>query len=652
MRYAQTGVNLEIGLERGSIEKVETDPRLMELYLGGQGAAAKILWDGVPPEVEPFSPDNLLVFSAGLLDGTPVPGANRTTVSTFTPQTNLQSHSGMGGFLGAEMKHAGYDAIVVRGKAPELVYLFINNDEIQIRDATHLRGKGVNETQAVIKEELRDDKIQVASIGLAGENRVYMANVGHSSASASRMVGSVMGDKRLKAVAVRGTKDINIARPAELFELCLRLFKEIADNPNLGDWMAYDENDSFHHDNFAWGNARVRRKGYWTPEVEERFAKLKETYMDRQLGCYNCPKYCKHSISYPGRPRMFYKCYAKDTYHMAAFQDLEFSYDILSVAQEYGLDSYSTPQVIAFAIELFEAGILTENDLPRFPSDVKDRFFYLLEIIARREGIGDVLANGVYWAAHQIGKGAEEFDHNTTKKVEQLPIKLGKLNPPYFLMIATSEKMAITQTEGSFPQDPLTTREEREEFVKRWEAVPNDKFKKYFLEWERRHEIPNEAACAITEWNELMHYLDDSLGLCGFLSAFRGQFGGRAGDKVTGAGPAYHIHNMPQIISLATGMEIDEEGLWQTGLRIRNLVRANNVRRGMRRKDEAPPADHWAVRDHEYEQKLLDDYYEYKGWNKDGVPTRETLDKLGLDYVSDDFEQRGILPKGERVTAK
>jgi aldehyde:ferredoxin oxidoreductase len=652
VRYAQTGVNLEIGLSRGSIEKVETDPRLMELYLGGQGTAAKILWDGVPPEVEPFSPDNLLIFSAGLLDATPVPGANRTTVSTFTPQTNLQSHSGMGGFLGTEMKHAGYDAIVVRGKAPKLVYLWINNDEIQIRDATHLQGKGIHETQAAIKEELRDDKIQVATIGLAGENRVYMANVGHSSASASRMVGSVMGDKRLKAIAVRGTKDINIARPSELFELCLRLFKQISDDPNLGDWMAYDENDSFHHDNFAWGNARVRRKGYWTPEVEERFATLKQTYMDRQVGCYNCPKYCKHSISYPGRPRMFYKCYAKDTYHMAAFQDLEFSYDILSVAQEYGLDSYSTPQVIAFAIELFEAGILTENDLPGFPSDVKDRFFYLLEIIARREGIGDVLANGVYWAARQIGKGAEEFDHNTVKKVEQLPIKLGKLNPPYFLMIATSEKMAITQTEGSFPQDPLPTREEREEFVKYWGAVPNDKFKKYFLEWEKRDVISNEAACAITEWNELMHYLDDSLGLCGFLSAFRGQFGGRAGDKVTGAGPAYHIHNMPQIISLATGMEIDEERLWQTGLRIRNLVRANNIRRGMRRKDEVPPADHWAVRDHEYEQKLLDDYYQYRGWNEDGVPTRETLDKLGLDYVSDDFEQRGILPKGARVAAK
>ncbi len=643
MRYGETGVNLEIDLSRGSIEREETDPRLTELHLGGQGTAAKILWDRVPPEVEPFSPDNLLIFSTGLLDGTPVPGANRTAVNTFSPQTNLQAHSMMGGFFGPELKHAGYDKVIIRGKAPDLVYLWINNDKVEIRDATHLRGKGCHETAAAIQQELKDDRIQVAAIGPAGENRVYMASIDHSSGSAARMVGPVMGDKRLKAIAVRGTKDINIARPSELFEICLPLIKEINESPFVGDWMAVDDNDSFHHDNFAWGHARVRRQGYWNKKIEKRFAAIKRRYVDRQTGCYNCPKKCHLVVSYPGRQRYFFKCYAKDTYHMAAFQELDFSYDILGVTQEYGLDSYSTPQVIAFALELYEAGILTDKDLPGMPSDVRGRFFYLVEKIVHREGIGDILANGVYAAARQIGKGAEEYDHNTTKKFEQVPIKLGKLNPPYFLMIATGEKMAITQIEGSFPQDPLPTMEEREKFVRDWVAVPDDKFKQYFLEWEKRDVISNEASCAISDWNEAMHYIDDSVGLCGFLSSFRGQFGGRI---------AYHIHNIPHLISLATGMELDEAGLWETFRRNRNLVRALNVRRGMRRKDEAPPADHWAVRDNEFEQKLLDDYYEFKGWNKDGIPTRETLDKLGLDYVSDDFEQRGILPKSEGVTTK
>ncbi len=194
--------------------------------------------------------------------------------------------------------------------------------------------------------------------------------------------------------------------------------------------------------------------------------------------------------------------------------------------------------------------------------------------------------------------------------------------------------MNITQIEGSFPQDPLPTREEREAFVNNWVAVPNEKFKQYFLNWEKRSDVTNEMSCAITDWNEAMHYIDDAIGLCAFVSSFRGQFGG---------GIAYHINNIPHIISLATGMDLDKDGLWEIFQRNRNLVRAINVRRGLRRADEKPPEDHWAVRDHEFEQKLLDDYYEFKGWTMDGIPTSETLDKLGLNYVSEDFLQRGIL---------
>ncbi len=643
MRYAETGFNLQIDLSRGSIERVQTDPRLTELHLGGQGTAAKIQWDRVPPEVEPFSPDNLLIFSAGLLNGTPVPGANRTIVNSFSPQTNLYSHSLFGGFFGPELKHAGYDKIVIRGKSPSLVYLWIHNDKVEIRDASHLQGKGCQETAALIRQELKEPKAQVAAIGLAGENRVYMATIDHGNSSASRGVGVIMGDKRLKAIAVRGTKDIHIARPAELFELCLGLRKEIYENPKCGDPMAHEDNETFHVDNFAWGNARVRKKGYWNKQLEEKWGALTRTVRDREISCYNCPKNCHAVISYPGRQRYFLKCFSKLTYLMAAHLELDFNYDILSVTQEYGLDGFATPQVLAFALELYEAGILTDQDMKGMPSDVRGRFFWLVEKIVRREGIGDVLANGVYWAARQIGKGAEAYDHNTIKKFEQVTIKLGKVNPPYFLMIATGEKMSITQIEGSYPQDPLPTMEQREKFVRDWVAVPNEKFKQYFLEWEKRNDLPIEASCAICDWNEMMHYIDDAIGLCGFLSSFRGQFGGRT---------PYHTHNIPHLISLATGMELDEAGLWRIGRRNRNLVRALNVRRGLRRKDEKPPEDHWKIRDPEMETKLLDAYYEFKGWNNEGIPTKETLDKLGLHYVSEDFEQRGILTDNEGTPSK
>lgn len=634
MRYAETGFNLEVDLTSGSIEKVETATDLAELYLGGQGSAAKLLWDRVPADADPFSPDNLLIFSTGLLHGTPLPACNRTVVNTFSPQTNLMSHSLFGGFFGPELKYAGYDKIVIRGKAPDLVYLYINNDKVEIRDATHLRGKGCTETGDLLKKELNDQRVQVAAIGLAGENRVYMASIDHNHASAARGVGVIMGDKRLKAIAVRGTRAVNVARPAELFEMSQRIHQKMAGSSGCGDWMAVDEDDSFHHNHFAWGNARTRRPGYWTKELQERWTKWKYDHMDRQTGCYNCPKKCRNVISWPGRPRFGYKCFGKDTYHMAAFQELDFSYDILGVAQEYGVDSYSTPQVIAFALELLEAGILTDKDFPEMPADVRGRFFYLLDKIVRREGIGDILADSVSHAARRIGNGAEAFDHNTTKKFEQLPIKLGKLNPAYFLMIATGEKMSITQIEGSFPQDPLPTEEQRQEFVDKWEAVPDEKFKQYFLNWKKRSDISDEATCDIVDWNEAMHYIDDSLGLCGFVSSFRGQFGGDV---------PYHMNNIPAAIALATGTATDKPKLWKNFQRIRTLIRAVNVRRGLRRKDERPPEDHWAVRDEKYEQELLSKYYTFKGWNSEGIPTRQALEQLDLGYVADDLEQRGIL---------
>ncbi len=642
MRYSETGINLEIDLTRGNIEKVETDPKDTELFLGGQGTAAKIIFERVPADCDAFSPDNLLIFSAGLLHATPVPAANRVAVNTISPQTNLMAHSLMGGFFGPEMKHAGYDKIILRGKAPKLSYIYINNDTVEIRDAAHLAGKGCTETGDLLKKELKDDKVQVVAIGLAGENRVYTASMDHGHSSAARGPGPVMGDKKIKAIAVRGTKDINIASPKELFEICTAVHKKIAQSDGCGDWMAVDEDDSFHHNNFAWGNARTRRRGFWSDELEERWKNLKYDHMDRQTSCYNCPKKCRNVIKWPGKKRFGYKCYGKDTYHMAAFKELDFTYEILGIAQEYGLDSYSTPQVFAFAVELYEAGILTDKDLPDFPEDSGDRFFYLMEKVVRREGIGDILADGVWHAARKIGNGAEKYDHNTTKKFEQLPIKLGKLNPPYFLMIATGEKMAITQIEGSFPQDPLPTMEERRKFIEQWEAVPDDRFIKYFMEWEKRNDISNEASCAITDWNEAMHYIDDSIGLCGFVSSFRGQFAGEGGI-------GFHMNNIPEILTLATGINFDRAKLWKCFQRIRNLVRAVNNKRGLRREHERPPEDHWAVRDEDFEQNLLDDYYAFKGWTKEGIPAKETLEYLDLDFVSREFIKTGILTGEEKV---
>ncbi len=659
MRYAETGYNLEIDLTRGNIERVETDPHETELYLGGLGTNAKILWDRVPPEVEPFSPDNLLIFSAGLLCGTPATGCNRTIVSTISPQTELMAFSMMGGFWAPELKYAGYDKVILRGKSPDLVYLWIHDDKVEIRDAAHLKGKGAVETQDLIRKELDQPKAQVAAIGLAGENRVFYASIEQGRSSASRGgIGAVMGDKGVKAIAVRGTRDVHMARPAEFLALCKEVLDYIQwrnENPIKGvmpilaglgspqEMKVHDE--KWHTENFMWGNSRVRRKGFWTEEIAKEWTETMEKARTRLVSCYNCPMECGATITPEGMPTYMMKCFTKLTYTMAAFSNLDFGLKIAQKATEYGVDGFSTPQVMAYALELYEEGILTDKDLPDLPAETEDRFYYLLDKIVRREGIGDVLADGTYWASKKIGKGADRFAHNTIKKHEQLPLKLSMLNPIYFLMYSTGEKINITQIEGQFPQAPFPKREQREEFVKDWIQVPDEKFKQYFLDWELRgdNSIPYyptpEMCCDIVDWQERMHYIDDALGMCAGLSSFPLK-------------PPYHIHNYPKFISAGAGFDMDEEKLTLAAKRYRTLVRAVNIRRGMRRKDDKPPENHWKKRFPELEKELIDTYYKYKGWNEEGIPTKAALQDLGLDYVADEFIRRGILTDADEASAE
>jgi benzoyl-CoA reductase subunit BamB len=588
------------------------------------------------------------------LTGTPAPGANRTIISTISPQTGLMAYSMMGGFFAPELKYAGYDKIVFRGKSPSLVYIWINNDKVEIRDASHLRGKGAIETAELIKKELKEPNAQVAAIGLAGENRVYTASIEQGRSSCSRLgVGAVMGDKGIKAVVVRGTKDVNLARPAEFLGLCNDVLKYIQlrnDNPVPGvmtilqglgspqEMLHVDE--KWHTENFSWGNARTRRKEFWNKEIEDRWKSVQEQARTRLVSCYNCPMKCGAIISLPGITTYMMKCFSKLTYTMAAFvDDLDFGFRIAQRATEYGVDGFSTPQIMAFAFELKEAGILTEQDFEGCPTDNEGKFYWMLDKIVRREGIGNILADGVYAAARKIGKGAEAFDHNTIKKHEQLPLKLGMLNPVYFLMYATGEKINITQIEGQFPQSPFPTMEERENFVKDWIQVPDEKFKKYLLDWEVRGDHSNptyptaEISAEIVDWQEKMHYIDDALGVCAGLSSFPLK-------------PPYHIHNYPHIISSAAGIEMDEAKLTQIYNRNRNLIRAINVRRGLRRADEKPPEDHWRKRFPELEEKLLDNYYKFKGWDNQGIPTKKSLQDLDLASVAEDLEQRGIINNG------
>lgn len=657
MRYAETGYHLEIDLATGNIERIETNPKHLELFLGGLGTNVKEMWDRVPPETKAFDPGNLFIMASGLLCGTPAYSCNRTVVSTISPQNDFLAYPMMGGFWSAELKYAGYDKIILRNKSPKLVYIWVHNDKVEVRDAEHLRGRGALETQELIKKELNQPNACVAAIGLAGENRVFTASIEQSRSSCSRLGGgAVMGDKNVKAIAVRGTKDLFLARGAEFMEHMEEITKYINhrnQNPipnvmtilsGIGSPQEMKHTDEkWHTENFSWGNARTRRRGFWTDDIDESWSTTQLAAIKRYISCFNCPQQCGALVAHADVPRYMMKCFSKLTYSMAAYvDDLDFNFRIARMASEYGVDAFSTPQIMAFAVELYEAGILTDKDFAGCPSDKEGRFFWLLDRIVRREGIGDALANGTYYAAKEIGNGAEEFAHNTIKKHEQLPVKLGMLDPLYFLMYSTNEKVSITQIEGNWPQGAFPTLEERESFVADWPQLPDEKFKQYLLDWEPRGEkgnpfFPTPDMCAeIVDWMESLHNIDDALGFCAGMASFCLK-------------PPYHIHNYPKLISAATGMDVDEEGLRGIVRRSRNLHRAFNVRRGLSRADEKPPEDHWKRRFPEHEKLLLDTYYAYKGWNMDGQPTRKTLEELGLDYAADDLESRGFLKEGQNA---
>ncbi len=655
MRYAEMGFNLEIDLATGNIEKVETDPRITDLHLGGLGTSVKIHWDRVPPETKPFDDENLLIFSTGLLNGTPAYSANRTVISFVSPQSELLAYPMMGGFWSAELKYAGYDKVIFRNKSPKWVYIWINNDKVEIRDATHLKGKGALEVQDLIRDELDEPNAQVAAIGLAGENRCFTASIEQSRSSASRLGGgAIMGDKKIKAVAVRGTGDVYLARGAEFMEHLAKVtdyinYRNANPIPDVMTIMSgigspqemLHTDEKWHTENFAWGNARTRRKNFWTEDIDKSWSGSQVNAIARLISCYNCPQQCGALIAHKNVPRYMMKCFSKLTYSMAAYVDnLDFGFTIVQQASEYGVDGFSTPQILAFAVELKEAGILADKDFEGCPTDNEGQFFWLLDRLVRREGIGDLLADGTYWAAKRIGKGAEEFAHNNIKKHEQLPVKLGMLDPLYYLMYSTNEKISITQIEGNWPQAAFPKMEQRERFVKDWPQLPDDKFKQYLLDWELRGEnsIPHfptpQMSSEIVDWMEMLHNIDDALGLCAGMASFCLK-------------PPYHIHNYPQLISAASGMDVDEDELKRKVNRSRNLHRAYNNRRGLTRADEKPPKDHWKRRFPELEEKLLSTYYTYKGWNQDGIPTRERLLELDLEYVADDLEARGILKNGQ-----
>ena len=636
MNYGTAGWNLEIDLSTVKSHRTEVDSVVREMYLGGRGTNTKTFWDRVPPETDPYAPENLMIFGVGVLVGTHAQGANRTVLTTLSPQTHLQTYSSLGGFWGAELKRAGYDNLIIAGKSAKPVYLWIDDNKVEIRDAGHLWGKDVRETIKIIQEELSDNDVQVLSIGQAGENRVLAATIEHGSGTgASRAgVGAVMGDKKLKAIAVRGTKDIHVARPAEFHELCEKIIKKTDGIKAYFDRISYETHEWFMN-NWAWGNMDFRRPFDNAGQVHERF---ENEFSTRTKGCYNCPLGCKVNIQLPESEYITVKCQSWFSFMFAVkTRDLLFNARCINLCEKYGLDSISTACNIAFAIDLFERGILTKADCQgeALEWENHDQALALIDKIALREGIGDVLADGVYEAARQIGKGARKHAYHI-KKLEMIAFQ--PFNPYRALRTAVTDRLDMTRAESSAILWAMENSPEwKEEYVKAGYFHYPKEFEKPFVEAYEGLGQDYEKIVPFTSRDVDTNVIADSSGICIFWTGFW-------------LYPPISVNDQIDLMSYATGMELDEAGAIKIARRTNALIRAYNVRRGISRKDdikiqerffrETPEPPEYKLDRKKFNQ-MISSYYKLRGWNYKGVPGKNELESLDLHDVRQDLEQRG-----------
>lgn len=645
MSYGWTGTSLEIDLSRGKIEKKQSDPQLYRTFLGGKGVNIKLFWDRVPPEVDAFSPENLLIFSVGPLVGTSAPTASRLCVTCKSPLTKLFSTSAVGGYWAAELKHAGYDAVVISGKASSPVYLWINNGDVEIRDAGQLWGKDTVETHRLIREELKNEKAQIACIGLAGENRNYAAAIMHDTkyAAGRAASGAVMGDKNLKAVAVHGTRDVAVARPSELMELNDWILKR---SEPLRDYYK-----NFVHYDGVWvqdvakwaiyGNVDQMPEGMGFEKAGELYAEFAGKYLSRETSCYNCPYKCMGTFSLPGMMPVTVKCDGWSIFmHACKILDFAFNMKCVDLCARHGLDHRSTANQIAFAIDLYQKGLLSREDTDGLHLEYgnPELVFTMIDKLARREGIGNVLADGVYAAAKAIGGGAGKYAHH----VKGLETKFHTYYEPYYAFCTAIGDRQDTPNAatGALTPQAMTWGMDPHKYVEEgWFTFPDEWEKYMYVDYSVDYEGIAEAAY----YGENVKTLTDLTGLCWIACGFW-------------CFPAIKLNTIAKLISYATGMDVDEAEAVKMASRTRALIQAYNVRLGVRRKDDTVPETFFEKPvtgfqkkiglmqlDHDKWDKQLDRYYGFRGWNSDGVPTGETLDKLGLSYVRRDLEKRKIL---------
>jgi aldehyde:ferredoxin oxidoreductase len=608
------GKILKIDLTSGKITKENLDLNTVEKYIGGKGYAAKLLWDMTPAGVDPLGPENTLIFATGPLTGTLCP-STRMCVVTKSPLTGTYNDSYVGGHFGNELRFAGYDYLAIVGESETPSYLWIDDDKVEIKDASWLWGKDTFETEEKLRERHEDRTIRVACIGPAGEKLVKYAcvNVDLYRQAARGGGGTVMGSKRLKAVAVRGTGTVETKDRSRFEQLAAEAYAAIETNEGLYTMKRWGTGRSviFSSDQSLYPTRNYQSETFEGVENLSGEAMERELWVKRKA-CFNCPIHCGHlavvksgeyagtvveGIEYETTALLGADCGVDD---LAAVANANMLCDKL------GLDALSTGGSIAFAMECYEKGILTEKET----DGLKLRFGNhgamnkMIVKIAKREGIGDLMAEGVRIASEKIGKNSERFAMHV--KGLELPGWAIRGAPSMGLAYATADRGGCHQRAWPISYELGS-------------KTPDGQISERFN--------PQGKALG-TKFDQDIGASLYSLIACDFS---------------TGAiGTQRYI----DLLNAATGWTYDKDKFMEAGERIWNLIRAFNVREGITKKDDTLPprifedalpagiAKGKVVPRKDFE-RMLDEYYQLRGWDvKTGVPTYETLKKLGLEDIA------------------
>ncbi len=619
--HGYNGKLLRVDLSKSSISVENISEDFCRTYLGGRGFISYFLLKEMSGGEDALGPKNKLIFATGAINGAPIAGSGRNSVGATSPLTDGYGDAEVGGYWGAELKHAGFDAIIIEGKSETPVYLWIQDGKAELKDARHLWGKTTGECQRLIQQELGDKLVRIAQIGPAGENLVRYASVINdlSHVAGRTGLGAVMGSKKLRAIAVRGRQKMELANAEAVSALAkwmrdncsqIKFAVQLNEKGTAASIMGINTAGGLPTHNF--------REGFFSKAEKISAEALNEIVVDRG-GCYACPIHCKPIVSV-NEPYKIEPAYGGPEYEtIASFGSNCCVDDIKAIAKAnelcniYGLDTISTGDNIAFAMECFEAGILTEKDCGGLKLNFGNAqaMVQLVELIATRKGIGAILAEGTARAAKVIGKGAEDFAMHV--KGLELPLHEPRYKPGMgvgYAVSPTGADHSHNMHDAMFTSAPFLGRAAELDALGIFEPLPLQEL--------------SPAKMRMLFYMSTYRHVNNSLVFCYFV-----QFS-----------PA----QVAEIVRGVTGWNTTLWELMKVGERCNCLTRLFNLREGKGKSDDYLPERFFTplisgplagskINQRELKQALAA-YYAMVGWDKNGVPTAAKLQELGISWAT------------------